>query len=121
MIELKKQQEPTQEELNEWANQVYDYAIDLYTNQDKSWREVRQELISQGLDAETASTVVSNLKEEERKAKKNCANKEIGYGFLWAVGGVALTAITGGMFVFYGAVLWGAWLILKGIWHKMTL
>lgn len=101
MIELEKQQDTTQEGLNEWANQVYD----LYTNQDKSWKEVRQELINQGLDAETASMVVSNLKGEERKAKKNAANKEIGYVFWGTVVGVALTAITGGMFVFYGAVL----------------
>lgn len=30
MIELEKQQEPTKEEVQEWVNQVYEYAADLY-------------------------------------------------------------------------------------------
>ena len=33
MIELEKQEEPTQQEIQNYVNQVYDYAIDLYTNQ----------------------------------------------------------------------------------------
>ncbi len=44
---------------------------------------------------------------------------ELGYGALRTVGGVALTAIIGGLFIFYGAVLWDAWLILNGLWHKV--
>lgn len=119
MIELEKQQEPTKEEVQEWVNQVYEYAADLYINQDKSWGEVKNELVKQGLNDEDASAIVSNLKEQEREEKKDASNKELGYGVLWAGGGIALTAITGGTFIFYGAVLWGGWLILKGIWHKM--
>lgn len=76
-------------------------------------------MINQGLDVEDATTVVSNLKQQEREAKKDASNKELGYGALWALGGIALTAITGGVFIFYGAVLWGGWLILKGIYHKI--
>lgn len=84
-----------------------------------SWREVRHELINQGLDVEDATAVVSSLKQQEREAKIDASNKELGYGALWALGGIALTAITGGVFIFYGAVLWGGWLILKGIYHKI--
>lgn len=43
----------------------------------------------------------------------------MGYGALWALGGIALTAITDGAVIFYGAVLWGGWLLLKGIYHKI--
>ena len=102
MIELEKQEEPTQQEIQNYVNQVYDYAIDLYTNQKLSWEQVRDELIRQGVEVEDASTVV-----------------ELGYGLLWAVGGIALTVITGGTFIFWGAVVWGIWLILKGLNHKM--
>ena len=84
-----------------------------------SWREVRHELINQGLDVEDATAVVSSLKQQEREAKIDASNKELGYGALWALGGIALTAITDGAFIFYGAVLWGGWLILKGVYHKI--
>lgn len=120
MNEIQEQKELTQKEIQEWADRVYDFAVDLYTNQNMNWREVRQELINQGLSPEDASVVVSNLQKQERQAKNDVANKELGYGALWAVGGVALTALTGGYLIFYGAVLWGGWLILKGIWHKIS-
>jgi transposase-like protein len=120
MIDLDKQQQPTQEEIQDFVNKVYDYAVDLYTNQNMSWGEVKQELINQGLNQEDASTVVENLKEQESQAKHEAANKELGYGVLWAVGGVALTALTGGTLIFWGAVVWGGWLILKGMYHKMS-
>lgn len=47
-------------------------AVDLYTKQDMSWGEAKQELINQGLNIEDATIVVSNLKEQEREAKKRC-------------------------------------------------
>ena len=42
MIELEKQEEPTQQEIQNYVNQVYDYAIDLYTNQ--MFRKLRNNL-----------------------------------------------------------------------------
>lgn len=121
MIDTGKRREPSEDEMQEWADKVYEYAIDLYANQDMSWEEVKQELINQGIDAEDAAAIVLNLKEQERetKAKRDASNKEFGYGALWALVGVALTAITGGLLIFYGAVLWGGWLMLKGIYHKI--
>ena len=67
MIELEKQEEPTQQEIQNYVNQVYDYAIDLYTNQKLSWEQVRDELIRQGVEVEDASTVVENLQNQEIK------------------------------------------------------
>ena len=119
MIDLEKQKEPSEEEIQEWVNEVYEYAVNLYTNHNMSWGEVRQELINQGLNVEDATTVVSNLKQQEHEAKIDASNKELGYGALWALGGIALTAITDGAVIFYRAVLWGGWLLLKGIYHKI--
>ena len=120
MENIQEKQEPTQEEIQEFVNQVYDFAVDLYTNQNMNWGEVRQELINQGVTPGVASVVVSNLQEQERQAKNEMSNKELGYGALWAVGGDALTALTGGYLIFWGAVMWGGWLILRGIWHKIN-
>lgn len=110
MIDLEKQKEPSEEEIQEWVNEVYEYAVNLYTNHNMSW---------EGLNVEDATTVVSNLKQQEHEAKIDASNKELGYGALWALGGIALTAITDGAVIFYGAVLWGGWLLLKGIYHKI--
>mgnify|MGYP006920944153 FL=1 len=41
MIDLEKRREPNDEEIQEWVNGVYDYAVDLYTTQNMSWKEVR--------------------------------------------------------------------------------
>ena len=32
MIDLEKQKEPSEEEIQEWVNEVYEYAVNLYTN-----------------------------------------------------------------------------------------
>ena len=119
MIDLEKQKEHSEEEIQEWVNDVYEYAVNLYLNHNMSWGEVRQELINQGLNIEDATTVVSNLKQQEHEAKIDASNKGLRYGALWALGGIALTAITDGAVIFYGAVLWGGWLLLKGIYHKI--
>ena len=47
MIDLEKQKEPSEEEIQEWVNEVYEYAVNLYTNHNMSWGEVRQDLINQ--------------------------------------------------------------------------
>ena len=59
------------------------------------------------------------MKPKEDEAKIEASNKELGDWGLWALWGIALTAITDGAVIFYGAVLWGGWLLLKGIYHKI--
>lgn len=118
-IEDYSNQDSTQEEFQKYVNRVYEYAADLILNKGMSYEEAKCELISQGVDGEGANTVVSNLREQIKEAKNKAANKELGYGALWAIGGAGLTAITGGVFIFYGAVIWGIWLILKGLYHKI--
>lgn len=121
MIELNKEHEPTQQEIQDFVNQVYNYAADLYVNRNMSWEEVKEELVRLGLPENDAITVVENLEEQEQEAKQKASSKEVLYGLLWLAGGIALTAITSGAYLFYGAILWGLWLIGKGIYHKMDL
>ena len=111
--------EPTQEEIQELVNQVYGLAADLHFNQSKSWDEVKQKLVEEGLEEKYALAIVANLKRQEIEANRDAASKEIGYGVLWTIGGIVLTAITRGHLIFYGAIIWGVWLIIKGVWHKM--
>lgn len=121
MIELDKQEQaPSQEEIDAYVNSVYNYAGDLIVNQDYSYGEAKSALIQQGIRAEDAETVINNIKEQIKEAKSEAANKQLLYGFLWSAGGALLTIITGGTFIFYGAVLYGLYLIIVGGWHKIS-
>lgn len=124
MIDLNKQNSqpapPSEEEIQDFVNQVYNYAINLIVDNGYSYRQAKEELIHQGLNEPDAESVISNIKLQINEAKKSASNKEIGYGLLWAVGGVVVTAITGGSYIFYGAVIWGVWLFLKGLYHKLS-
>lgn len=117
MIDLNKEeglrQEPSQQEIQDFVNRVYAFAANLYTEQNYSWNQVKSILIKEGINEKDAETVVENLKEQEEEEKREAANKEIGYGFLWLVGGIALTAITQGQYLFWGAVLWGSMAYIK--------
>lgn len=121
MIDLNKNDtsQPTQDEIRDFVNRVYNYAADLYLNHNMSWNQVRTTLIEQGFNSTDADTVVDNLRKQESEAKNSAANKELRYGALWAIGGIALTVISSGTVIFWGAVVWGGCLIIKGLYHKM--
>ena len=118
MIELEKEgtnESYSEQEVQDFVNRVYDYAASLRLNSELSWEMVCEELVNQGINREDAQVVVDNLREQEHNARKIASKKEIGYGLLWALGGVLLTVISDWKYIFWGAVVWGIWLILKGI------
>ena len=121
MIELEKQEySPSQEEIDSFVNSVYNFAGDLIVNHDYSYGDAQKGLVEQGLSEADAKTVVENIKSQIKEAKSEATNKELLYGILWAAGGALLTFITDGTFIFYGAVLYGLYLIVVGSWHKIS-
>jgi serine/threonine protein kinase len=97
---------------------IQHYAAKLRTEEKMSWQQIEHTLINEGLHPEDASTVVDNLIQQERDGYHKAANKAFKYGALWVGGGIALTAITEGQYLFYGAIGWGVWLILKSMWYE---
>lgn len=59
--------------------------------------------------------IVTNVETEIETEKDKYAMKQIKYGCMWAVGGVILTVITDGQYIFYGAVVYGLYLIFKNL------
>ena len=98
----------------ETVNQVYDYAANQLIQGGKSGAEVEQLLQAQGLDAESAGIVVSNLEGQIKQAKNAHAKKDMLYGALWCVGGTALTLADVG-FIFWGAIIFGGIQFFKGV------
>ena len=106
------------ETLELYKSGIQDYAAKLRTEEKMSWQQIEHALINAGLHPEDASTVVDNLIQQERDGYHKAANKAFKYGALWVGGGIALTAITEGQYLFYGAIGWGVWLILKSMWYE---
>jgi len=115
-------QEPELDSEQQQAVQaIYEHAAKLI-KAGKSPAQVRADLEQRGLDAESAAVVTANLLEYRNKALKEAATKNMTYGALWCVGGIAVTAITyraasgGGTYVVaWGAIVFGALQFLHGL------
>jgi hypothetical protein len=101
----------TEQQSNDY---LYQYAANLLANGNKSGTEVERLLMLKGLAADEASAIVRELEDPIRDAKKAQAKKDILYGGLWCIGGIALTVADVG-FVFWGAILFGGIQFIRGI------
>lgn len=100
---------------------IYDFAAGLMM-QGVEPAEIKRKLAEQGLNAETAEIVVTNLVEARDRAIREEGQKNMLYGGLWFMGGVAVTAFSylaagpgGGRYVLaWGAILFGAIQFIRG-------
>ena len=69
--------------------------------------------MEEGIDEESASCIVENLENQINNASKDQANKDMLYGALWCVGGIALTVADVG-YIFWGAIVFGGYQFFKG-------
>ena len=104
------------------VDQVYNRAAQLMIQQKKDMFEVKRILVADGLDEESAMTVVTSLDNQITKAKKERAKKDMLYGALWCVGGTVVTFISyssasgGGSYVItWGAILFGGIQFFRGL------
>jgi hypothetical protein len=93
---------------------LYQYAANLLADGTKSGADVERLLMLKGMAADEASAIVRELENPIQDAKKAQAKKDMLYGGLWCVGGIALTVADVG-FVFWGAILFGGIQFIKGV------
>lgn len=112
------QQELTEEQ---FVQQVYDFAAGQMANGVPP-HQIQANLVEQGLDPESAATVVSNLVSFRSEALRKEGKKNMLYGGLWCVGGIAVTALTfsfaapgGSYLVAWGAIIFGAIQFFRGM------
>ncbi len=117
MIDLNKNQneEPSQEEIQQYIDDVYNYAADLIVNKGYNYEDAKKQLVNQGVDSEGAETVIKNIKEQIKEQKSQNSSDDIKWGLIWACGGILLTLITGGTYIFWGAVVYGGYRLIKGL------
>jgi hypothetical protein len=83
---------------------------------------VRSNLVDKGLSEEAAGIVVGNLQQALTKAHQEAGQKDMLYGALWCIGGIAVTVGTysaasgGGTYVIaWGAIVFGAIQFFRGL------
>ena len=88
---------------------------------------ITKKLENEGLDTESAQAVVQNLANMRKQEIKQRANKNMGFGALWLIGGAIVTAATysassgGGTYIVtYGAIIVGAIQFLQGLFQNLT-
>lgn len=96
------------------VNALYNLTANLLINEKKSPAEAQNILMEKGLSSDAAYTIVQNIGEQIRKARKERAGKDILFGALWCIGGTIATVANIG-FIFWGAILFGGIQLIKGL------
>lgn len=97
----------------EAVHEIYNYAANLIVNEKKTSTDVRSALSEKGLSEDAAYTIVRNVEDEIKRAKKEAGSKDMIYGALWCAGGSIATFANIGFF-FWGAILFGGIQFIKG-------
>jgi hypothetical protein len=88
--------------------------------------EVEKSLLEQGVDLETARVAVNELTRLHAQANKAAGLKNMIYGAMWCIGGIAVTVFShqaaagagGGRYVVaWGAVVFGAIQFFRGVFQ----
>lgn len=117
--------EMAESDMQQWVDEIYQYAADLMVKQRTSPEETKQKLLERGLSADDADYVVEKLEQQIKKVKSDRASKDMLYGALWCIGGIIVTAISysaatgGGTYIIAGgAIFWGAVQFFKGLFNR---
>ena len=96
------------------VQELYNLAANLIVTEKKNTQQAKSVLVEKGLSEDAAYTIVRNVEDEIKKAKRDQAKKDITYGALWCVGGTIATVANVG-FIFWGAILFGGIQLIKGL------
>lgn len=106
---MSTQEEPEMTE-EEAINAIYEYAANMHIEQKMEKNAVIQQLVADGLDYESATVVVDNIRASCRKE----LGKALFFSLLWLIGGIVVTVVSynaakdgGTYYVTWGAILYG--------------
>ena len=92
---------------------VQEYVISsLIAEQPK--RLIIAALLEKGIDEEAAKKLIADGEDKLMDTERAAANKDILYGAIWLVVGIAIT-FSGVGFITYGAIIYGLFRLFKGL------
>ena len=101
------------QEDQEIIDKIYEIATHSLIKEKNTPTETIDELIRKGIDSETAEKVVSHIQSEINTAQKKRNKKDMIIGALFCLGGILGTLSDSG-YVFWGAIVFGGFQVLKG-------
>lgn len=96
-----------------FVQERYDYATNMLMYGGKNAMEVKTGLLERGVDEQTADSVIAEVEVLIRTARKKKSQKNMLYGALWCIGGIALTVAHVGL-IFWGAIIFGGLQFFRG-------
>lgn len=105
--------ENTQSDQTQVINEIYEHTAHLLVTEKRTSPEVIDILTGKGIPEDSARQIVNQVADHVSKAKKERAKKDMLYGALWCIGGIAATASGIGL-IFWGAILFGGIQFIKG-------
>lgn len=96
------------------ASQIFQYVANMLMHEKLHTETAIDRLVNDGMNRETAETVVNMVDDKIRKVKREQATKNIIFGLLWCVGGIVATASGIGV-IFWGAILFGGIQFIQGL------
>ena len=98
----------------ELAKQLYERAVYLIGEQNIKPEEVKEILIKEGADEESANVIVKDVHTKVLEAKRKGGSSDMLWGAIWCIGGIVATLADIG-YIFYGAIIFGGIQFFKGL------
>lgn len=105
------------EDLDKSSNQLNLNIVQPQIEETISNFEENPQSLQQTSDEESVANQASPIEQQIREARKEEANKDMLYGALWCVGGIAATVADFG-YVFWGAIVFGGIQFFKGLMNS---
>ena len=112
---------------NQSLEAIYNFAAQRMAS-GASGAAVEQELMQQGLDPQSARTVVAELSSVRTSAQRSAGLRNMGIGALFCIGGIIATVVTyslasesGGTYIIaYGPAIFGGIQFIRGLCQLAT-
>jgi hypothetical protein len=102
---------------SEEIQRIHDVAANLIIEQKKSHSEAVETLVNNGLDRANANAIVTSIISQHTQVKNATAKNDMIFGACWFVGGILATAADFG-YIFWGAIVFGLFQFLRGIFSR---
>lgn len=97
-----------------FQNPDFSRAYKLLVVEKQTPKQAVRQLCKEGLDEESAKLLVAQVQRESSKTEARGGARDIVVGAMWCLGGTIAT-IYNDYFIFYGAVLFGAFQLIRGL------
>jgi hypothetical protein len=105
--------ELSENEVQEIQQKIYQFIVNALVNEKKANYEVVKELVEMGISETTANEIVDEIEFQIQTEKVKRGKRDMLFGALWCIGGTLLTLSNIG-YVFWGAIVFGAYQFIRG-------